>query len=111
MLPGLIKSLLKRYGQPVSVQIPGLPGRQYGAVIQPLRYKNKLYLEGDYTPVGYYGSSTYLYIGPADPDIGDHINDTRLFVGDAEYFFVRADIIRLKNQPVYTWAVIKPVVA
>jgi len=106
-----IKTLLCRYGQDVTLCFSGNENRQHRAFIQPLRYKNKLYLEGEYTPVGYFDSDTYLYIGPGDDDIGPRIREVRMFAGDAEYFFVRADVVKIKNNCIYTWAIVKPVIA
>ena len=35
----------------------------FNAFIQPLRYKNKLYMTGDFTPIGKNTHDVYLYIG------------------------------------------------
>ena len=104
-----IKSMLKRYGQSVTVVLPGA-GHEYSAMIHPLRYKNKLYLEGDFSAIGYVDNDAYLYIGPGDEEIGRHIKTARLFSGDAEYFFTRADHVRISDQISYTWAIVRPVV-
>lgn len=37
------------------------------AFISPLRYKNKMYLYGVNTEIGYNSQGHYLYIGPPDP--------------------------------------------
>jgi len=104
-----VKSLLKRYGQSVSLQLPGQAPDSYSAIIQPLRYKNKMYLEGDFSLVGYITNDAYLYIGPGNKEIATCVRDARLFAGDAEYFFTRADTVMMNDKAVYTWAVIKPV--
>ena len=37
--------------------------------IQPLRYKNKMYLYGVNTEIGYNSQGYYLYIGPPEHDL------------------------------------------
>ena len=44
----------------------------YRAFIQPLRYKNKMYLDGKHSEIGYIDTSYYLYLGPADIDVAGH---------------------------------------
>ena len=41
----------------------------HGAIISPLRYKNKMYLSGVYTDIGFNSEGHYLYIGPPVCDL------------------------------------------
>ncbi|MDR1464916.1 MAG: hypothetical protein LBJ11_06425, partial [Oscillospiraceae bacterium] len=41
----------------------------YGAFLQPLRYKNKMYLGGVNTRIGFNREGYYLYLGPAGHDL------------------------------------------
>ena len=52
--------------------------------IQPLRYKNKMYLYGVNTEIGYNSQGYYLYIGPPEHDLT--VNEDALIIdGDIKY--------------------------
>ena len=62
-----ISRLINRYGN--TVHITGgdsWKSPSFKAFIQPLRYKTKLYMEGEHTPIGINRNDVYLYIGPAE---------------------------------------------
>ena len=77
------------------------------AFLQPLRYKNKLYLSGVPTELGYDGLNKYLLICPPDIDLSkiDGIN-YRLCFGDNAYGVDHHEIIYSMGQPLYLWAII-----
>ena len=57
-----INKMLNTYGS--SVYISGVDGWKspiFKAFLQPLRYKNKLYQQGSYTPLGINKNNVYLY--------------------------------------------------
>ena len=59
-----LQALIERYGRSVSLSMEdGWHSPQFRALIQPLRYKNKMYLEGVHTPIGIHDPGYYLYIG------------------------------------------------
>ena len=65
-----LQALIERYGRSVSLSMEdGWHSPQFRALIQPLRYKNKMYLEGVHTPIGIHDPGYYLYIGPAAHDV------------------------------------------
>ena len=77
------------------------------AFLQPLRYKNKLYLSGVPTELGYDGLNKYLLICPhtVDMDKIDGIN-YRLCFGDKAYGVDHHEIIYSMGEPFYLWAII-----
>ncbi|HIU36655.1 MAG TPA: hypothetical protein IAC53_08635 [Candidatus Fimenecus excrementigallinarum] len=82
----------------------------FGAFLQPLRYKNKMYLEGVYTPIGRDSTGLYLYLGPAKHRLSALPETARILDGDArEYLIQRAEEVRLQNRVFYCWAVVKEV--
>ncbi len=81
----------------------------YGAFLQPLRYKNKMYLEGTYTPIGRDSTGLYLYIGPAAHRLNALPETARLLRGDRRYVIQRAEEVFLSDRPFYCWAVVKEV--
>lgn len=104
-----INKVLNTYGN--SVFISGTDGWKsptFKAFLQPLRYKNKLYQQGSFTPLGVNKNNVYLYIGPADHDLTKL--DSTYRIHDSEnkkYIIDRAEKITVKNNTVYIWAVIR----
>lgn len=82
----------------------------YKAFLQPLRYKNKMYLEGTYTPIGRDSTGLYLYIGPASHNVTRLPETARIMDGDGRKYVVqRAEEVKLSDKPFYYWAVVKEV--
>ena len=77
------------------------------AFLQPLRYKNKLYLSGVPTELGYDGLNKYLLICPPDIDLDiiDGIN-YRLCFGEKAFGVDHYETIYSKGEPLYLWAII-----
>ena len=94
------KKVISNYGQPVKCN----SGAAYKAFVQSLRYKNKLFLAGNITKLGYDSQTHYLYIGPANMPVnsGDFID-----VDGVGYTIVRSDKICVADKPVYYWAILK----
>ena len=101
--------LFDKYGVKMSYSVPSSPGqsRDFFAFLQPLRYKNKLYLSGVPTELGYDGLNKYLLICPPDIEIGniDGIN-YRLCFGDNAYGVDHYETVYRMNEPLYIWAII-----
>ena len=77
--------------------------------IQPLRYKNKMYLYGVNTEIGYNSQGYYLYIGPPEHDLT--VNEDALIIdGDIKYQIDRAEKIKFGEEVLYVWAVVRTVV-
>ncbi len=76
--------------------------------IQPLRYKNKMYLNGVNTVIGFNSQGHYLYIGPPDHDLeaeGCHVESNgKKFTVD------RCEKVYVKNEIIYIWAIIREIV-
>lgn len=85
---------------------------EYKSFLQPLRYKNKLYLRGKYTEIGKNGEDYYLYIGPAEYDISavDAFN-VRLVIGETDYVVYRTEKHYIGDEVIYIWAIVRPVIA
>ena len=104
-----ITKMLNTYGQTIHLSDnDGWESPEFRAFIQPLRYKTKLYLQGEYTPIGVNKNDVYLYIGPATHDLtglgrNHRINDSN----NNKYMIDRAEKIMIKDTIVYIWAVIR----
>lgn len=104
-----ITKMLNKYGCSVFItRSDGWKSQLFKAFLQPLRYKNKLYMDGEHTPIGINRNDVYLYIGPADHDLTKldrtyRIRDKNNF----KYMIDRAEKIMVKDNTVYIWAVIR----
>ena len=105
-----IQKLLQTYGRAVTAHTGAAEPLAYHAFIQPLRYKNKLYLYGVNTEIGYNSQGHYLYIGPPEPDLSAWEDDACLQCGGVKYRVDRAEGVYLGNRLLYVWAIIRSIV-
>lgn len=103
------KKYFDKYGIKMSYVVAGSNARTFDfhAFLQPLRYKNKLYLSGVPTELGYDGLNKYLLICPPDIDIKsiDGIN-CRLCFDDSAYGVDHCETVYRLGKPFYIWAII-----
>ena len=89
----------------------GWQSNVFHGFIQPLRYKNKIYLDGVYTVIGFDNQGKYLYIGPPEHDLTELDTLTGLVECDGvKYTIDRAEKVYYSETPVYIWAIIREVV-
>lgn len=105
----MITWMMERYGRSVSLSTPdGWHSPLYRAFIQPLRYKNKMYLEGSHTEIGLYSPGYYLYIGPAAHDLTRLEADASLHAAGGERYQIdRAEQVFIGEEPLYIWAILR----
>lgn len=103
--------LMDRYGRSVTLSTEdGWHSPRFKAFIQPLRYKNKMYLEGSHTPIGIHDPGYYLYIGPAAHDVTRLGEDARLSASSgAQYQIDRAEQVYVGGDALYIWAILRSV--
>ena len=101
--------LFEKYGVKMSYIVASSKkqSKDFFAFLQPLRYKNKLYLSGVPTELGYDGLNKYLLICPADIDLGniDGIN-YRLCFGENAYGVDHYETIYASGEAIYIWAIV-----
>lgn len=98
--------LIKKYGRLVSVcDSEGNVIQSDKCIIQPLRYKNKMYTQGTPTEIGVAQSGYYLMLAPADfsmPEGYGYIADN-----DMQYHLDRKEKVYFGDSVVYIWAVLR----
>ncbi len=105
-----ISRTIKRYGNTVYITAAdGWKSPSFKAFIQPIRYKTKLYMEGDHTPIGINNNDVYLYIGPGDHNLEKLSKRHRIHDKNYEYLIDRAERIIVNDTTVYVWAIIRKV--
>ena len=80
--------------------------KSWKALIQPLRYRNKLYVEESAEPPGMINRTAYLYIGSKENDLRVYPRGT-LFLCDGELLtLTHCELTRLSDKSEYVWAVL-----
>ncbi len=100
-----IEKFFKRKGETAWITV-GQTRHTVKALIEPMRYKNKLYLEASRTVLGFKDSECFLYLGPALPDFAGKEASTKIETENAAYIVSRADRILLSGETQYIWAVL-----
>lgn len=105
-IEAFIEREIKRYGQRVSICKDGEETELY-AIVTPLRYKNKMYLEGDVTSLGFVDQSHYLYIGPPEHDLTLLEGDSFMCTSEGRCIVKKSERMYFKGKPLYIWAVLQ----
>ena len=100
-----VSVMLKTVGEPMTVSIQDVEHYVY-AIVQPMRYKNKLYLERERNELGFKDSECFLYLGPAEADFAGVERYTRIKTADRSYNVCRAARIAIEGKTQYIWAVL-----
>ena len=74
--------------------------------IQPMRYKNKMYIDSQYTKLGIVDESCFLYLGPPEYPLSEG-TDTAVKVGGVAYNCVKTETVLAGTQAAYTWAILR----
>lgn len=105
-----IQSIMRKYGRKITLHLPNAaPSAPFFGFVQALRYKNKMYLYGVNTEIGYNSQGHYLYIGPPTHDLRDLPDDTFLQLADKRYQIDRAEGVYLAGKLLYIWAIIRTI--
>lgn len=104
------KRLFRRHGAQVILQDRDGRRQAYWAIIHPLRYKNKMYLQGAYTDIGYVDPGFYLYIGPGDCPLDTLSRDATLTMGERSFVIDRAERVYYRGKSLYCWAVLRSMI-
>lgn len=78
------------------------------AVVQPMRYKNKLYLEMDSTALGLNDAECFLYLGSSEVDFAGVEMETVIYTNDRAFNVSRVDRVCFGGKTLYIWAVLTP---
>lgn len=99
-----IRRSIALYGDDIVVTVKGeeISGK---AFIEPLRYKNRMYIGGKRIEPGFYDGGYYLYIGQTDIPLGD-TQSTVISRGTEKYHIKRWEMYRFKNEDIYVWAIV-----
>ena len=100
------KCFFEKFGRTMTIESPTAT-TQHKAFLQPLRYKNKMYLSGTLTEIGYDTLRKFVLICPADADITavDGVT-TLLKFGDDDFCVDHCEKVFFGDKPLYYWAIV-----
>lgn len=96
---------IKRYGCSISIETNGTYVTTK-AFVEPLRYKNKVYVGGEYHYLGFRQTEKYLYIGPAECELS--ADNSVIEMNGNKYIVKRCETYYVKDCPIYVWAILVP---
>ncbi len=106
-----INEIFSRHGRSASFSSKsGETIAEMKAFISPLRYKNKMYLYGVNTEIGYNSQGHYLYIGPPTPDLTAAEDGAYVTCLGEKYRIDRAEKVYKGDEVFYIWAIIRVIV-
>ena len=97
---------LERFGETITVTTEQ-GQKTIKGILQPLLYKNKMYISGKQLPSGYFDMGHYLVICP--PEIKLPVVGNAFFeCGGKRYILKRSEVVKEKGRELYLWAVLCP---
>lgn len=97
---------LRRFGEKITVTTEAGSFVTKG-ILQPLLYKNKMYVGGKHIPDGYFDTGHYLLI--CTPDVDIPVLGTAFFEHNGKRFVLkRSETVRINSTALYSWAVVSP---
>lgn len=104
----LICGLIESYGR-ACVITPGNgeDNIKVKAIINPILYKQRMYLNDVYLPDGVIDKGIFLYIGSPDVSLDLCPFDTIIRCGTNKYTIMRTEQYYVEDTPIYTWAVLQ----
>lgn len=103
-----INESIKNFGRKVLLIDGEWKSTPFNAFISPLRYKNKMYLNGNFTALGHDATGYFLYIGPVCHSLSKLGDKGKIVDNDNnKYSIERSETVYFKDKPFYIWAVIR----
>ncbi len=99
---------IKKYGRNIAVFSPSGEEIQHTkCIIQPLRYKNKMYTQGTPTDIGLAQAGYYLLIAPSTLKIDEMGENGYLSDDEKSYHVDRRENVYFGNNVIYVWAILR----
>ena len=102
-----IAKYIQDYGRQADLVSPSGAVSENRAFISPLRYKNKMYLSGVYTDIGFNSEGHCLYIGAPGCDLTAAPAGAYILADGIKYRIDRVEKVYAKDEVFYIWAIIR----
>lgn len=100
-----ISCLFKKHGGKIIVKDSTKKHTGFG-FIQPLRYKNKIYLGDKYVEAGACGSDYFLLVSDLNTRLLEFDNNADIIFLNKHYGLKTAEVYYKGDSPLYIWAII-----
>ena len=97
---------LKRFGGEAIVTKMG-QNYDIKAIIQPMRYKNKMFLDSQITPIGTVDESCFLYLGPPDVYLEENSPVCNIHFNGLRFMVVKTELLFFGGQHILNWAILR----
>ena len=104
-LMGAVSNSIAKLGGDVEIT-QGSSSVRTRAIVEPLRYRNKIYIGGEQRSLGSLNRERYLYIG--QPDVPLHANASVIESVGGKYIVKRCETYFVRDRAVYVWAILAP---
>ena len=99
--------MLNKFGRNVEIVSDNDQNISTQAFIQPLRYKDHMYMGGQCIDIGYLKGKNYLYIGSHNVRLDLYPFNTIINTDEESYVVKRAQAVYLGENVLYVWAIIQ----
>lgn len=100
-----ITRIFEKVGMPTEIRhTDGSVFHTY-SLLQPLLYKNKLYVELQPSEFGKFDDGCYLYLGPSESNLKP---DDVVIIDGEKYITQRYEAMYLFSRSIYGWAILRP---
>jgi hypothetical protein len=99
----VVAQSIRKYGGSVIIQ-NGSEKTGGKAFIEPLRYRNKIYVGGELHSLGTLRREKYLFIGTPDSELFEDV--TVIESGSRKYIVKRCELYYVGDSPIYVWAIL-----
>lgn len=104
MLQGTVLKLIEKHGIYLTLADGSFTWR---AFVEPLRYKNKLYVEESSVPEGMINRTAYRYIGPPDIDLNKIApRGTLISMGNTLVTVSHSEEVSFDGNPIYIYGIL-----
>lgn len=100
----MVSDTIKRYGTSVSISENEKNVKSY-AFVEPLRYRNKIFVGNRYRLLGFDRTEKYLYVGLPENILTE--KSTVIETAERKYIVNRCEMYYVNDSPVYMWAILK----
>ena len=80
--------------------------RSARAIVEPLRYRNRIYIGGEMHHLGQVSREKYLYVGKTTHRLIP--NESVIKAQGKQYIVKRCETYFVKDAPIYEWAILVP---
>ena len=102
-----ILNIFKKSGVTLTIRNASSTVSTFNAFLQPLRYKNKIYLRGVATELGYDSLKKYLLIAPVDIDLAAiDGSELSLYFNNNHLSIDHWETVYFGKNPYYNWAIV-----